>query len=171
MNQQMFKKNVFIHKDRLFRFALRFLLCKEDAQDIVQNVMLKLWEMRNKLTELENIEYFAMKLTKNQCLNHLKRMKIAENYIFENTNQNIEYQIDDNNLKEYVIELINALPECQRLVMHLKDIEEYEICDIAQILDMQKNTVRQNLARARQKIKQQLNQLFTYEQKQIQRIA
>ena len=156
MNQETFRQNVFIHKDRLYRFALRFLLCEDDARDIVQNVMMKLWEIKEKLSEIENIEHFALRLTKNHCLNHLKRTEISEKYVLENANQDIEQQIDDNSLKEYIIKLINALPECQRLVMHLKDVEDFEIHEIAETLGMQENTVRQNLSRARQKIKFQL---------------
>jgi RNA polymerase sigma-70 factor (ECF subfamily) len=74
-----------------------------------------------------------------------------------------------NNLKEKIINFINELPEKQKMVIHLKDVEEYEVSEISEILEMEENAVRVNLMRARQKVKEQITQLMNYEQRQISR--
>ena len=63
--------------------------------------------------------------------------------------------METNNLKDYILKYINELPEKQRLVIHLKDVEEHEVSEIAEILEMEENAVRVNLMRARQKVKAQ----------------
>ena len=55
------------------------------------------------------------------------------------------------------------------MVIHLKDVEEYEVSEISEILEMEENAVRVNLMRARQKVKEQITQLMDYEQRQISR--
>ena len=74
-----------------------------------------------------------------------------------------------NNLKEKIINFINELPEKQKMVIHLKDVEEYEVSEISEILEMEENAVRVNLMRARQKVKEQITQLMNYEQRQFSR--
>ena len=75
--------------------------------------------------------------------------------------------MDVNNLREKIISFINELPEKQKMVIHLKDVEEYEVSEISEILEIEENAVRVNLMRARQKVKEQITQLMNYEQRQI----
>jgi RNA polymerase sigma-70 factor (ECF subfamily) len=79
------------------------------------------------------------------------------------------YSMDINNLKEHIIGFINELPEKQKMVIHLKDVEEYEVSEISEMLEMEENAVRVNLMRARQKVKEQISQLMNYEQRSISR--
>ena len=78
------------------------------------------------------------------------------------------YQIETNNMREQILGFINQLPEKQKMVIHLKDVEEYEISEISEIMEMEENAVRVNLMRARQKVKESINQLYEYENRQIQ---
>ena len=75
-----------------------------------------------------------------------------------------------NNLKEQILYFINQLPEKQKMVIHLKDVEEYEICEISEMLDMAENAVRVNLMRARQKIKEDVTQLMKLENQSIENL-
>jgi RNA polymerase sigma-70 factor (ECF subfamily) len=77
------------------------------------------------------------------------------------------YQMETNNMKEHILGFIRQLPEKQKAVIHLRDVEEYDISEIAETLDMEENAVRVNLMRARQKIKEQITQLMNYENRQI----
>ncbi|HIC8757609.1 RNA polymerase sigma factor [Elizabethkingia anophelis] len=169
MDQQTFKTTVFIHKDRLYRFAKSFLVSTDEAYDVVQEIMIKLWQMKDDLHRYENIEAFALRCLRNECLNRLKHAKVVEDYQIKSVRQ--EYSVNYNdNTREIIVNMINQLPEKQKMVMHLKDIEEYSIAEICEALGMESNAVRINLMRARQKIKTQLEKIFEYENRQIQTI-
>ena len=80
------------------------------------------------------------------------------------------YQVDTNNLKEQIIGFINQLPEKQKAVIHLKDVEEYEVSEISEMLEMEENAVRVNLMRARQKVKEQIQKLMDFENRMIENL-
>ncbi|WP_433902225.1 RNA polymerase sigma factor [Sphingobacterium puteale] len=162
MNQEQFKNTVFVHKDKLFRFAKRILVDDDEAFDAVQNVMMRLWQGKDKLYQYRNLEAFCMQSIKNEALNRIKKAKVRTDFaeqhqIISTTENSVE------NTKEIILEMINSLPEKQRLVMHLRDVEDYDIDEIGEVLEMGESAVRVNLMRARQKVKEQLTKLFDYE--------
>lgn len=168
MNHETFKRTVFCLKDEMYRFAKRFLLSSDEAQDVVQDLMVKFWQMRESISDV-NIKSYAMKAVKNECLNRLKHHEVKKGFAdmqFANSNY---YKPEVNNLKEKIVEFINQLPEKQKMVMHLKDVEEYEVSEISEILGIEENAVRVNLMRARQKVKVQITNLMNYEAQQIQK--
>lgn len=166
MNQEQFKNTVFIHKDKLFRFAKRILVDDDEAFDAVQNVMMRLWQLKDQLLQYKNMEAFCMQSVKNEALNRIKKGKVRSNYVNQyQAVSTTEYTIG--NTKEIIVRMINSLPEKQRLVMHLRDVEDYDIDEIAEVLEMGESAVRVNLMRARQKVKEQLTKLFDYETARI----
>lgn len=167
MDQLTFQQTVFVHKDKLYRFAKRLLTSEDEAFDAVQNVMLKLWQMKDQLANYKNIEAFTMQCVKNESYNRLKRDEIVREHQQDYTSNDLFHIQHTNNMKEVIVELINALPPKQRMVIHLKDVEEYDYNEIASILEMEENAIRINLMRARQKIKVQLEKLFDYEQRRV----
>ncbi len=167
MDQQTFRNSVFSLKDEMYRFAKRFLGSSDESQDVVQEIMLKFWQMRDQLGYCGNLKAFAMKSVRNECLNRLKHHDVKLGFAALQIHQNEIYKPEVNNLKEKIIGFINQLPEKQKAVIHLKDVEEYDIAEIAEILGMQENAVRTNLMRARQKVKEQITQLMNYENRQI----
>lgn len=166
MDQQTFQTTVFVHKDKLFRLAKRLLISQDEAFDAVQDVMLKLWQMKDGLHRYKNVEAFAMQCIKNECFNRLKHAEIVETHREVTFDRPKTEPFSADNTKEIILEMINALPQKQQMVIHLKDIEEYDVAEIAEIMEMEENAVRINLMRARQKIKVQLEKLFEYEQRQ-----
>ena len=168
MNQETFKNTVFVLKDEMYRFAKRFLMSSDEAEDLVQDLMMKFWQKKDELTGL-NIKSYALKCVKNECLNKLKHETVKQNFADYQINRSELYKMEVNNLKEKIINFINELPEKQKMVIHLKDVEEYEVSEISEILEMEENAVRVNLMRARQKVKEQITQLMNYEQRQISR--
>lgn len=166
MNQQTFQTTVFVHKDKLFRLAKRLLVSHDEAFDAVQDVMVKLWQMKDELQRYRNLEAFTMQCIKNECFNRLKHAEVVENHRETVFSQSGSETFATDNTNEIVLEMIRALPHKQQMVIHLKDVEEYDIPEIAVIMEMEENTVRINLMRARQKIKVQLEKLFEYEQRQ-----
>ncbi|GGP05775.1 DNA-directed RNA polymerase sigma-70 factor [Cloacibacterium rupense] len=168
MNQETFKNTVFVLKDEMYRFAKRFLVSSDEAQDLVQDLMMKFWQKKDELAGL-NVKSYALKCVKNECLNKLKHETVKQNFADFHIHRSELYKIEVNNLKEKIIHFINELPEKQKMVIHLKDVEEYEVSEISEVLQMEENAVRVNLMRARQKVKEQITQLMNYEQRQISR--
>ena len=167
MNQETFKNTVFSHKDEMFRFAKSFLVSSDEAQDLVQDLMLKFWQKKDELASFSNLKSYLLKSVRNECLNRLKHETVKMGFADLQMHRSELYTAEHNNLKEEILKLISNLPEKQKAVIHLKDVEEYEMKEIAEMLEMEENAVRVNLMRARQKIKEQITQLMHYEQRQI----
>ncbi|TDS12508.1 RNA polymerase sigma factor [Sphingobacterium paludis] len=166
MNQETFKKTVFVLKDKMYRFAKSMLMDEDEAHDLVQEIMMKFWQKRSELTAVGNLEAFAMRCVRNDAMNKLKHSKVVQLY----QNNLTEAVVDERYpslTKELIQRLIAALPEKQKLVMHLRDIEDYDIAEIGETIGMEESAVRVNLTRARQKIKAQLQKIFDYEKRQI----
>jgi len=151
----------------MYRFAKRFLGSTDEAEDVVQDLMIKFWQMKDKLSTYGNIKSFALKCVKNECLNRLKHHEVKMNFASLQFDRSDYYKDDINNLKEQIIGYINKLPEKQKMVIHLKDVEEYEISEISEIMEIEENAVRVNLMRARQKVKEQITKLMAYENRTI----
>ena len=134
MTQDNFRDTVFVLKDEMFRFARKLVISNDEAQDIVQDLMMKFWQKKDQLSDYDNLKAFVMKSVKNECLNRLKHDKVKMNYAEMQLHQSNFYQPEVNNLKEEIIKLIQMLPEKQKMVIHLKDVEEYEIAEISKIL-------------------------------------
>jgi RNA polymerase sigma-70 factor (ECF subfamily) len=152
----------------LYRLALRITLNHEEAQDIVQDTLIKVWNKRDDWQSLDNIEAFSMTICRNLALDALKKKG--------NNNESIEKeQIDTPDrasnphelmIQKYRIEmvrrLVDQLPEKQRSCMQLRDFEGKAYKDIAQILGITEEQVKVNIFRARQTIKQQFSKADNY---------
>lgn len=169
MTQEIFKTTVFILKNDMYRFAKRFVMSSDEAEDVVQDLMIKFWQKKDELAQFGNLKSYALKAVRNECLNRLKHHEVRQGFADLQLHRSELYSMDVNNLKEQIIGYINQLPEKQKMVIHLKDVEEYEVSEISEILDMEENAVRVNLMRARQKVKEQISQLMSYEQRPISR--
>ena len=167
MTHAIFKDTVFCLKDEMYRFAKRFVMSSDEAEDVVQDLMMKFWQKKEELATFGNIRSYAMRSVKNECLNRLKHHDVKMGFADFQIHRSELYQMETNNMKEHILGFIRQLPEKQKAVIHLKDVEEYDISEIAETLDMEENAVRVNLMRARQKIKEQITQLMNYENRQI----
>ena len=72
MNQKRFLQQIEPIKDKMFRLARRLLVSKEAAEDATQDVLVKLWKRKETLKTYDNLEAFAMTVTKNHCLDELR---------------------------------------------------------------------------------------------------
>ncbi|WBV62011.1 sigma-70 family RNA polymerase sigma factor [Chryseobacterium camelliae] len=167
MTQDTFKNTVFILKDEMYRFAKRFVMSSDEAEDVVQDLMIRFWQKKEELGQFGNLKSYVLKAVRNECLNRLKHHDVKLGFADMQLHRSELYSMEVNNLKEQIVGYINQLPEKQRMVIHLKDVEEYEVSEIAEMLEMEENAVRVNLMRARQKVKEQISQLMSYEQRQI----
>ncbi|MFD0837040.1 RNA polymerase sigma factor [Mariniflexile aquimaris] len=166
MTQTEFLNIVMPFKDKVFRLAKRLLVSTEEAEDATQEVFLKLWNNKEKMDELKNVEAFSMTMTKNFCFDKLKskqaqNLKIVHNN-YEDANTSLQKQVEANDSVNWVARIIEGLPEQQKLVIQLRDIEEYELDEIAKMLDMNNTAVRVALSRARKTIREKLTNTHNY---------
>lgn len=157
MNQNEFVNIITPFKDKLFRLAKRLLVSSEEAEDATQEVILKLWKNKDNLEDYKSIEAYSMTMTKNYCLDQLKAKRsgnlklVHDNYI--GSEAGLERQIEAKDIFEWVEKAINELPEQQKLIIQMRDIEEYEFEEIAKIMNMNETAIRVALSRARKTIR------------------
>ncbi|MDX2445098.1 MAG: sigma-70 family RNA polymerase sigma factor [Bacteroidales bacterium] len=161
MEVEDFKIQVLPLQDKLYSFALRFLGDSEDAKDAVQEVFLKLWELRNSLDSYRSLVAFAMTVTRNHCLDRIKAKRtipIEDNKVYSSqiVNATPGDILEKKDLAEIVRKIINELPENQRSVIQLRDIDGFDNQEIGEILKMDANNVRVLLSRARKKVREEL---------------
>lgn len=166
MNQSDFLKIVLPFKDKVFRLAKRLLVSTEEAQDATQELIFKLWRNKEKLSDYKNIEAFAMTMTKNYCYDRLKS-KQASNLTLVHTNYkekeiSLEHKIEHNNSVNIVHQLIEKLPTQQKMIIQLRDVEQYNFDEICKMVAMKPTAVRVALSRARKTIREQLIKKHNY---------
>lgn len=167
MTAETFTKQLLPFKNKLFRLSIRMLCDAQEAADTVQDVYLKLWKMREQLHQIDKPEAMAMTMTKNLCLDKLKTKHRSVNdnnpvnMMDERVNPELQYEFQETS--QAIEHFINLLPEQQKWVMHLRDIEHYEFEDIETITGMNLNHIRVNLSRARKTVREQLIKLNSYE--------
>ncbi len=170
MTHEIFKNTVFCLKDEMYRFAKRFVISSDEAEDVVQDLMMKFWQKKEEIANLGNLKSYAMKSVKNECLNRLKHENVKMGFADFEKNRPESHEVEANNMKEQIIGFINQLPEKQKAVIHLKDVEDFDIAEISAILEMEQNAVRVNLMRARQKVKEKIQKLMDFEHKMIENL-
>jgi RNA polymerase sigma-70 factor (ECF subfamily) len=165
MKQNEFIETVLPFKDRLYRIAKRILVSNDEAEDAVQEVYLKLWKGKEKIQNYKNTEAFAITMTKNYCLDRLKSKQASNLKIVHSNYQNsdnLEKQIEANDGVELVFKLMESLPEQQKIILQLRDVEEFEFAEIAKMLDSNETAIRVSLSRARKTLREQLIKKYNY---------
>lgn len=166
MNQNEFVLLVTPFKDKVFRLAKRLLVSTEEAEDATQEVLVKLWSKNRNLSAYSSIEAFAMTMTKNYCLDQLKskrngNLKIAHaNYV--DKEPSLEKKMEDLDSLNWVEKIMDKLPVQQKLIIQMRDIEQYEFEEIAKILDMNESAIRVALSRARKTIRDYMTETHNY---------
>ncbi|WP_438973201.1 RNA polymerase sigma factor [Polaribacter sp.] len=166
MNQSDFLEVILPFKDKVFRLAKRLLVSKEEAEDATQELIFKLWKNKNKIRDYKNVEAFAMTMTKNYCYDRLKS-KQANNLTLVHSNYKenettLDKKLEYRDSVQQVHQLIEKLPENQKLIMQLRDIEQYSFDEICKILDMKSTAVRVALSRARKTVREALIKKHNY---------
>ena len=162
MDASMFNSLFTALSGKLYRLAKSMLRHNEEAEDALQEVQLKLWEKHYELDAVENPEGFAMRTMRNLCLDKIRKVhdtsELNEELISKNKNPYEQTELND--LTDRIKGLIDRLPEMQRSIIRMRDVEEMEISEIAYIMNLTENAVTVNLSRARTKVKSQiLNEL------------
>ena len=165
MNQTEFTNSVFPFQDKLFRLARRLLVSSEEAEDAVQEVFLKLWNRREKIKNYKNLEAFAFTMTKNYCYDRLKSKQAGNLKIVHSnyqSSENMERAIEANDGVGLVFKIMDTLPEQQKTILQLRDVEQFEFKEIAEILESNETAIRVALSRARKTVRNELIKQYNY---------
>lgn len=160
MEKEQFKIEVLPLRVKLTGYAHRFLDTPEDVEDVIQEVFLKLWYIREDLDNYNSIEALAVTMTRNVCLNKLRVYQtyrevsisdsIAESYCDDNPYKTLEEKDEVNHLM-YVMD---KLPGLQQTILRMKHVDGFEIKEIAELIGSTPENVRVNLSRARKRVRE-----------------
>lgn len=167
MSTDKFHRVILPLKDKLFRLALSVVRDKREAEDIVQDVLLKLWSRKDEWDEIENLEAYCFRSTKNLALDRIatanSRLTESVDLLNENTmlidRETPFVQFVRQEQMSFIERCMDELSENQKLVFQLRDIEGMSYREIAEIADISEDLVKVSLFRARKKIREQLSGL------------
>ena len=162
MSEASFRTDVLPLKNELFRLAMRITLNRQDAEDVVQETMLKVWSRREQWAEIDSMEAFCMTICHNLALDRVKRMSRQTSTSLDvdtldradhSYNSDPEEQTVQRDRLQIVRQLMDTLPEKQRICIQLRDVEGKPYKEIAAIMAITEEQVKVNIFRARQTIK------------------
>lgn len=169
MNAAEFKEKLLPVNRKLLRLSFRFLGNLQEAEDIVQEVYMKLWAMRDKLHNINNLEAFSTTVAKNLCLDKLKarRTIFLDDQLAILVNREMmgdnPHQLSENQEAVAIAkQIIDKLPEQQKMVIIMRDIEQYDFEEIKNITGLDINYIRVNLSRARKQVRDELTKFHAY---------
>ena len=161
MTRKEFETDIVPLSSTLYRYAFRFLSSREEAEDAVQEIFLKIWKMRDKISEFKNLQAFMMTMTRNHCLDRLKKKRME--YIDDKANSDaatpaagFEKNMEDSENFRIITGIIASLPDNYRCVIQLHDIEGYGYEEMAEKLDIDIKNLRVILSRARKMVREEL---------------
>jgi len=148
------------YKDKFYRFALRMTGNENDAQDIMQELAIKIWQKGTEFDKLENKEAWCMSVTKNLSIDKIRGNKrrqydnLDSAYKLSDNMQDPGSRVESNDMMDKIKSLINTMPENYKAVIQLREIEEMSYKEIAEILDMTIEKVKIYIFRARKMLQQ-----------------
>ena len=168
MKKVSFRNDVLPLKNELFRLALRITLNRVEAEDIVQDTLIKVWDRRFEWESIDSIQAYSLTVCRNLSLDCLRK-KENSNDSLEDVNiaepvasSNPQDRMIQENRVSLVRQIIDSLPEKQRSCMQLRDFEGKSYKEIAQVLGITEEQVKVNIFRARQMVKQKYLKLDNY---------
>lgn len=163
MELETFQTTVLPLRERLLQISSRLTEDRADAEDIVQEVLLRLWNIRDRLDAYHSVEALAVQVTKNLSLDRLRTRKRPEGevelLVLDSNAKNPAEQLEERDSAACIRRLIDRLPPLQQTIIRMKDVEGYEIAEIAAITGATPEAIRVNLSRGRKKIREQFLQL------------
>ncbi len=153
-------------EDKMFRLAKMMLISTDEAADAVQEVFTKLWVKKEELNSISNRDAYFMRAVRNYCLDRIKSKQANESrldsieFMIKAKSGERRYEVEE--AVSIVEQLLFELPEKQKLIVQLRDIEGYEFKEIAEMLDMKENAIRTALSRARKTLKEKLINYYQY---------
>ena len=159
MQEISFRNDILPLKDKLFRLALRITFDRAEAEDVVQETLIRVWNKRDEWSQFGSIEAYCLTVARNLAIDRSERKDSRTVELLPEMEQvsdaSSPYEKLVNKERMALIHrLMNRLPEKQRLIMQLRDVEGKSYKEIAAVLNLTEEQVKVNLFRARQKVKQ-----------------
>lgn len=167
MQNDLILKQVLHLKDKLYRFAIRILANDVDAEDVVQETFVKVWQKSEQLQDIENKEAWCMTVTRNLAIDKIRARKKTDSkdidlfHHLSDAGPTPDVITENKESLSIVMATLDKLPDHQKQIIHLRDIEGYTYREIGEITGYSEEQVKVNLFRARQKLKIELKN-FTY---------
>ncbi|MDD6752700.1 MAG: sigma-70 family RNA polymerase sigma factor [Prevotella sp.] len=168
MKKVSFRNDILPLKNILYRLALRITCNNAEAEDIVQDTLMKVWNRRERWDEIDSIEAFCMTICRNLALDRMRKMDNHNGSLEDNLREtpsatrNPYEEMNQKDRIQLVRKLVDSLPEKQRTCMQLRDFEGKSYKEVAEILQISEDQVKVNIFRARQTIKQRFKELDDY---------
>lgn len=167
MNKIDFQLKVFSLSERLFPLVSRMLGNSANAEDAIQEIMMKLWVKRKKIAKHPNITGFVFLTARNHCIDLLRKKKLvlADSTIPLKTltSKNEHIELEWKELNSIIKEVLKKLPEQQKEVFIMRDIDGYEFNEIASAMQLKVENIRVLLSRARKQVRIELEKTYSYE--------
>ncbi len=164
MSKGIFHNNILPLADRMFRYAVSMLQSSSTAEDIGQDSLLKIWDRRKTLDTIHNPEAWAMRVVRNGCIDNIRSSRFTafdeshENKLYVNNEDTMVYQ----DQQKWYNEAIDSLPEKQKEVFHLREVECLTYHEISDIMGIGESDVKVNLHRARTKVRETMKKVEAY---------
>lgn len=166
-----FQNDILPLKNQLYRLALRITLDSAEAEDIVQETLIKVWDRRESWTSIDNIEAFCFTICRNKSLDYVRSVNSRNESLDSSQNERPDtsytpsQQTVVNDQMAMVRHIVDSLPEKQKSCIQLRDFEGKAYKEIARLLDMTEEQVKINIFRGRQAIKEKFVKMNDFEAK------
>jgi len=167
MNQEEFVRTILPIKNKLFAYAFKIVQSGQEAEDVVQDVLLKVWEKRDELDSLGSVEAWCMTLTRNRSLDKLKlksnnNQSLGDEHHAASKSDSPLRVVEMKDIKYKLRKVVDGLPLKQREVIVLRDFQGHSYREIAEIMKIDVNLVKVTIHRARQAVKSQILKIADY---------
>lgn len=168
MTGKDFKYRVLSLSERLFPMVARILGNDDDARDALQEIMIKLWERRQQIDRHPNLTGFVFLTARNYCLDRLKKKNPEQRGGGLPDSMDGIYsgqeQLEQKEVFLIVQKIIDDLPDNQKEVILMRDIDGFEFHEIAAATGLEVTHIRVLLSRARKQVRVQLEKIYNYGQ-------
>ena len=154
-------------KDKLYRLALRITLDTAEAEDVVQDTMLKVWGERRGWAQLRSLEAFCMTVARNLAIDRSRKAGAHTEQLTPEARETPDVRTPDADVERdeqmrLIHGIISRLPEKLRTVIQLRDIEGMSYREIAAVMQITEEQVKGTLFRARQRVRNEYNEIDKY---------
>ena len=167
MHTISFREDILPLKDKLFRLALRITFDRAEAEDIVQDTLIRVWNKREEWQQMDSIEAYCLTIARNLAIDRSQKMESQNLELTPETQEMPDAKMPDQLMEQneqlsIIHRLINELPEKQRSILQLRDVEGESGKVMGVMLGMTEEQVKVNLFRARQRIRLKYNEINDY---------
>ena len=168
MTPEEFRNSVLPEGRRLYALAFRYLNSREEAEDAVQEVMMKLWSERNGTVNYSSVAAWCTTVTRNCCIDILRRRKrlrigdLDEAEEFTTTDSDTGQRHDFNEAARLVSVIVSRMKEPGKSAVILRDIEGYSYEETAEAMGINITALRMLISRARKQIREEMERIYSH---------